>query len=262
MVTGAEYSFTTTGFDTYKEDGHDVLDIVIIDDEAENNLPTKTQVADHKFYIAPTTGAAFGQPCIPSHAEGDHTKTNGDYSHAEGGYTITAKGATYQHVEGRYNVADATKALIIGNGTADNARSNALTVDWNGNVEVSGNLSVSGSVSGVTNDRYYAIKIDLGTSNISNAIEIPENALIENIAIVINTAYSDTAQTVTITQSNGSSSKTIVSALNIGNVPDMYNDLLYTQSIGGNISITTAGTSTTGSATIYLRVVDVVVSAN
>ena len=45
---------------------------------------------------------------------------------------------------GEYNIADTTGAdgtargdyvLIIGNGTADNARSNALTVDWSGKVK-------------------------------------------------------------------------------------------------------------------------------
>ena len=30
--------------------------------------------------------------------------------------------------------------MIIGNGTADNARSNALTVDWSGNVEAAGEI--------------------------------------------------------------------------------------------------------------------------
>ena len=37
---------------------------------------------------------------------------------------------------GKWNIEDNqdTYAFIIGNGTADNARSNALTIDWNGNV--------------------------------------------------------------------------------------------------------------------------------
>lgn len=33
--------------------------------------------------------------------------------------------------------------LIVGNGTADNARSNALTVDWDGNLVVSGSMSAN-----------------------------------------------------------------------------------------------------------------------
>ena len=73
-----------------------------------------------------------------SHAEGYETTASGAVSHAEGYHTITSgKG---QHVQGRYNVED-TEAIgddyskyahIVGNGTANNARSNAHTLDWEG----------------------------------------------------------------------------------------------------------------------------------
>ena len=91
-----------------------------------------------------------------SHAEGNHTTASGKRSHAEG-YVTTASGdfshaggyrtiaqRQSQTALGEYNIADTTGAdgtvrgdyvLIIGNGTADNARSNALTVDWNGAVQ-------------------------------------------------------------------------------------------------------------------------------
>lgn len=44
--------------------------------------------------------------------------------------------SAHQFAMGRYNVRDArdTYAFIIGNGTSDTARSNALAVDWSGNV--------------------------------------------------------------------------------------------------------------------------------
>ena len=42
---------------------------------------------------------------------------------------------SYQTVIGKYN-ATTDKPFIIGKGTADNARSNALTVDWSGNVDI------------------------------------------------------------------------------------------------------------------------------
>ena len=75
-----------------------------------------------------------------SHAEGHSTVASGwEGSHAEGLSTITRRKA--QHVQGRYNVED-TKgsysgaygkyAHIVGNGTADDARSNAHTLDWAG----------------------------------------------------------------------------------------------------------------------------------
>ena len=70
----------------------------------------------------------------PSHAEGDGTIASGLCSHTEGGYTKAS--SDYQHVEGKYNVEDSNNkfAHIIGNGTSDNARSNAYAVDWNGKI--------------------------------------------------------------------------------------------------------------------------------
>ena len=60
-------------------------------------------------------------------------------AHVEG-YSNIAIG-DYQHVQGKFNVADNTKAFIIGNGTATDARSNALTVDWSGNTAIAGDLT-------------------------------------------------------------------------------------------------------------------------
>lgn len=59
--------------------------------------------------------------------------------HVEGYNNITL--GDYQHVQGKFNVADNTKAFIIGNGTATDARSNALTVDWSGNTTIAGDLT-------------------------------------------------------------------------------------------------------------------------
>ena len=79
-----------------------------------------------------------------THAEGRKTTASGDYSHSQNNYTIAQRKS--QTALGEYNTADTTGAdgtvrgsyaLIIGNGTADNARSNALTVDWSGNVNIS-----------------------------------------------------------------------------------------------------------------------------
>ena len=67
-----------------------------------------------------------------SHAEGDSSIASGDFSHAQNLYTI-AQGL-YQTALGTFNIADTVSALILGNGTGDSNRSNALTVDWNGNV--------------------------------------------------------------------------------------------------------------------------------
>jgi hypothetical protein len=71
-----------------------------------------------------------------AHAEGSGTTASGDFSHAEG-YGTKASSAN-QHAQGEYNVADSNDkyAFIIGNGTANNARSNAFAIDWNGLIYV------------------------------------------------------------------------------------------------------------------------------
>lgn len=99
-----------------------------------------------------------------SHAEGYETHAYGMYSHTEGQNTETRGAALSAHAQnkgtiaskwaqtaiGTYNIEDISTtivhpsnslyygqyAFIIGNGTGDEAsqRSNALTVDWNGNV--------------------------------------------------------------------------------------------------------------------------------
>ena len=76
-----------------------------------------------------------------SHAEGNHTRAYSSYSHAQNKGTIARSEA--QTAIGKYNVEDAndTYALIIGNGTDNSNRSNALTVDWSGNVEAAGSIT-------------------------------------------------------------------------------------------------------------------------
>lgn len=83
-----------------------------------------------------------------SHAEGFQTDATGIASHSEGFYTI-AKGYS-QHAGGKYNIQDDnnTYAEIIGNGTTENARSNARTLDWNGNEWVAGSMTAAGGFVG------------------------------------------------------------------------------------------------------------------
>lgn len=109
---------------------------------------------------------AFGSGTIASgeysHAEGAGPKASGAASHAEG-YSTTASGQTshaegnrteaqgdIQHVQGKYNIADTTSAHIIGNGDSDN-RSNAHTLDWQGNAWFAGDV-YTGSTSGKNKD--------------------------------------------------------------------------------------------------------------
>ena len=85
-----------------------------------------------------------------SHSEGLATTTKGNYSHSEGRYTIASSPA--QHVEGVANIEDAASTYIHIAGNGDwNARSNAHTLDWEGNAWFSGDVYI-GSTSGVNKD--------------------------------------------------------------------------------------------------------------
>jgi len=86
-----------------------------------------------------------------AHAEGYGTTASGNYSHAEG-FGTKASG-DHQHAFGKYNVEDTndTYLELAGNGTGDNARSNARTLDWNGNETLAGDLTVNkGGASEIT----------------------------------------------------------------------------------------------------------------
>lgn len=98
--------------------------------------------AERDYSHAEGLGAVAG---LTAHAEGFNTEA-GNYAHAEG-YTSKAMGISShaqnrgtkassndQTALGRYNVEDTNGqyAVIVGNGTSENARSNALTIDWNG----------------------------------------------------------------------------------------------------------------------------------
>ena len=76
-----------------------------------------------------------------SHSEGYATKSIGIYSHAEGYYTKAS--GEKQHVQGKFNIEDTENkyAHIVGNGESEIARSNAHTLDWNGNAWYAGKVS-------------------------------------------------------------------------------------------------------------------------
>lgn len=86
---------------------------------------------------------------LRSHTEGYGSKATANQTHAEGTYTI-ASGQS-QHAEGKFNIADTTSAHIVGNGTAETNRSNAHTLDFNGNAWYAGDVYVH-STSGKNKD--------------------------------------------------------------------------------------------------------------
>ena len=94
--------------------------------------------------------ASIGYNCtasgISSFALGYQAEASSSLGLALG--TGTKASSTCQTVMGRFNIEDDqdTYAFILGNGSADNARSNAMTVDWNGNIGAN-NIVTSTSVS-------------------------------------------------------------------------------------------------------------------
>ena len=85
-----------------------------------------------------------------SHAEGTNTTASGESSHAEGNNTKAS--SQYQHAQGKFNIEDTANkyAHIVGNGKYDTTnktevRSNAHTLDWEGNGWYAGKLSQEGT---------------------------------------------------------------------------------------------------------------------
>lgn len=111
---------------------------------------------------------AEGQDCTASgtasHAEGQLTTAEAGCAHAEGIYTYATGAASHaegyatradwmgQHAQGKYSVPDVTNtyAHIVGNGTSSQ-KSNAHTIDWEGNSWYAGDVYV-GSTSGTNKD--------------------------------------------------------------------------------------------------------------
>ena len=102
-----------------------------------------------------------------SHTEGEGSKATGNHSHAEGDRTIAS--AYAQHVQGKYNIEDTENkyAHIVGNGDSS-IRSNAHTLDWDGNAWFQGNVSVDGTP---TNDNDLTTKkyVDESVANLVNS---------------------------------------------------------------------------------------------
>ena len=81
-----------------------------------------------------------------SHAEGYHTIARGEHSHTSGSHTIAGMEV---FALGRYNKKAEDVALVVGNGWGNDRheyRSDALTLDYSGNLHISGKLTADGGV--------------------------------------------------------------------------------------------------------------------
>ena len=112
---------------------------------AEGNETTASGTSSH------AEGTIVTASGTSSHAEGFNTTASGSYSHTEG-HKTTAKNRS-QHAFGEYNIQDpstssayerGTYIEIVGNGTDENIRSNARTLDWSGNEVLAGTITANG----------------------------------------------------------------------------------------------------------------------
>ena len=81
-----------------------------------------------------------------SHAEGYYTMATGEHSHASGNHTIAGLEV---FALGRYNKKAEDVALVVGNGWGNDSyeyRSDAMTLDYSGNLHISGKLTADGGV--------------------------------------------------------------------------------------------------------------------
>ena len=94
-------------------------------------------------YASHTEGGGCHTTGVAAHAEGIGTTANGRCAHVEGLYTIAS--GVNQHVEGCANIEDTENKYvhISGNGTLPTDRSNAYTLDWDGNAWFAGNVEAT-----------------------------------------------------------------------------------------------------------------------
>ena len=112
--------------------------------------------------------AAYGNY---QHVEGYHTAAYGNYQHVEGYHTVGATGADTQHVSGKFNVPDKNALFIIGNGTRDDLRSNAMVVGSTGLMKI-GSIQAN-KQDDQASDKYFATD---GSIQSISAISGPQGA--------------------------------------------------------------------------------------
>ena len=160
-----------------------------------------------------------------SHAEGNFTIANGNNSHTEGFCTIAS--SDYQHVQGKYNIEDKENKYIhiVGNGTFEPTRSNAHTIDFQGNSWYQGVVKVGGTSQDDPNAQELATKeyvnsnlhssssIPIGTGMDYFGIEAPEGYLFADGMEVSRIDYSELFEVIGTTYGEGDGDSTF-------NLPD------------------------------------------
>ena len=145
-IAKVEYVSNTSSKKTFRTDNH-LLDL------EEINFAFENGTEEFSAYVLDDLSVL-------------HYGAIGDYSHTEGLGTIAFGDA--QHVQGKYNTKDLINkyAHIVGNGTSTGNRSNAHTVDWNGNGWFKGSLRIGGTSQDDTNSKLVATE-DFVTTKLS-----------------------------------------------------------------------------------------------
>lgn len=139
----------TFTYNTIEGNAHSNMDYLasthIEGEENKINIHSKIIRGAHMEGYLNTLGNSTNVINQGIHIEGQRCEATGLTCHVEG-YSNIAQG-TYQHVQGKYNMQDnaGTYADIVGNGTSDTRRANALTLDWNGNLAIAGTMSSAGA---------------------------------------------------------------------------------------------------------------------
>ena len=164
----------------------------------------------YKNIVAGDFGAAFGQENEVGYtgfaagiankakgkaafSSGDNTEANAFASSSAGYRTISDSNA--QHVQGRYNIPDKKEkyAHIIGNGTSEENRSNAYTLDWGGNAWFAGLMSAGDGVICGTQGGKYTTTTVYGFAAIQHAAKGSPYANIDPKLIVLTAKAKDTS---------------------------------------------------------------------
>lgn len=163
---------------------------------------------------------------VCSHNEGQVCIASGSMSHAEGLWTVANHRS--QHVFGEYNIADDSSATIgqrgnyveiVGNGTdLGSYRSNARTLDWNGNEVLSGKLTV-GTAPTNNMDVTTKLYVDTGLSGKQDTLTAGSN-----ITIDANNEISATDTTYTAGTGINIDANNVISATGGGTITDVQVD--------------------------------------
>lgn len=109
----------------------------------QNNSHSEGDMTQATARQCHSEGASTKSTANCSHAEGYMSTSSGIASHSEGWGTIAAGQA--QTAMGKYNIKDTSNYVIVGKGTSDTNRSNALTINKSGNLWLAGTVTSAGA---------------------------------------------------------------------------------------------------------------------